>query len=279
MMASKRTKLLNMFRINLVHPFATYNQSGALRCTVCSTVVKHASAWNGHIGSKSHRTNAARLKEEERAREEEKRHGKRKAEEDEGEDGTTVNELVKKRRVKEGDEESMSTSATPASGFPTDFFSDPSRSVVIDEADSDLDVDKDNPPPPKIPSQPESALDIEWAKFQEAVINAPVDTDTRETFERATIFAEPQLSTEIPEGFPSSVAPEAESQREASPTPRDDETERRRRAEEEKELIMDRLLDEERAQEEADERVNMLKAKLDLLKKKRTAAKAAKTKQ
>lgn len=258
-----------------VHPFAAYNQSGVLRCTVCATIIKHASAWNGHLGSKSHRTNAARLKEEERLRDEEKRKGKRKAD-----DETVHDEPTKKRKADEGEEdgeEVLQDGPLPTSGFPSDFFSDPSRTVVVGEDDSE-EGDKDNPAPPEATSQAPSSLDLEWIKFQKAVINAPVDTDTRETFERATVFAEPQLSTETPAGFPSSVGSAPEPQPAATPTPKDDESERRRRAEEERELIMDRLLDEEREQEEADERVNALKAKIDLLKKRRLAAKAAKIK-
>ena len=41
-------------------------------------------------------------------------------------------------------------------------------------------------------------------------------------------------------------------------------------------MIMDRLIEEEQAQEEADARVSVLKNKLEALKKKREAAKAAK---
>ena len=42
-----------------------------------------------------------------------------------------------------------------------------------------------------------------------------------------------------------------------------------RKAQEEKELIMDRILDEERAQEDADEKVRAVKARLALVRKKR----------
>ena len=55
-----------------------------------------------------------------------------------------------------------------------------------------------------------------------------------------------------------------------------EEARRRRKEQDERELIMDRLLEEEQAQEEADARVSVLKNKLDALRKKREAAKAAK---
>lgn len=55
----------------------------------------------------------------------------------------------------------------------------------------------------------------------------------------------------------------------------DEEALRRRKAEEERELIMDRLMDEERAQEEADARVTVLKSKLETLRKQRELLRAA----
>ena len=258
------------------HPCAAYNQGGQLRCTACSTIIKYSSAWNGHLGSKSHRTNAARVKEEEKikeAKEDERRIGKRRVVSG---DGGLPNEPKPPRSDNIVEQQSTAVSDGSTPDFPLDFFSDPSRSVVVGEADFDEEEeggDKVNPSPTVI-RQSQTSLDLEWAKFQEAVINAPVHADARETFEGATIFAEPQLSTEIPEGFPSSTAFESKSEFEPERTAvRNDEgEERRKREEEEKELIMDRLLDEERAQEEADERVNALKARLDLLRQKRLAA-------
>lgn len=265
------------------HPFAAYSQAGQLRCTACSTIIKHASAWNGHLGSKSHRTHAARIKEEEKkkeVKEDERRLGKRKALD--GNDDLP-GEATKKPRLHNEDEQYQPTplSNTSATDLPSDFFSDPSRAIVIDDSDSnDEEGDKDNPPPVTTTPQFQAILDLEWAKFQKAVVNTPVEVDARDTYERATVFAEAQLSTEIPEGFPSSVVPENDVEPPAETTSvlKDEGEERRRREEEEKELIMDRLLDEERAQEEADERVNALKARLDLLRQKRMAAKTTRAK-
>lgn len=264
------------------HPFAAYGQSGQLRCIACSTVVKYASAWNGHLGSKAHRLNAARVKEEERLKavqEEEIRLGKRKA--DDGDDNLSDEEAAKKPRLDNDSEDEQAQSKAPATGLPSDFFSDPSRAITIGDSDgSDVEEGDKNDPPPAVTPQPQTSLDMEWEIFQKSVINAPVEVDPRETYERATIFAEPKLSTEIPEGFPSSIVPEpnVEPQPDAAAVQKDEGEGRRKREEEERELIMDRLLDEERAQEEADERVNTLKSRLDLLRQKRMAAKSTRRK-
>ncbi|KAF8526039.1 hypothetical protein BU17DRAFT_41529 [Hysterangium stoloniferum] len=257
------------------HPFAAYSQSGQLRCTICSTVVKHASAWNGHLGSKAHRLNAARAKEEEKKMDEEKRSGKRKASH-EDEEIADAEDGAGPLKMQKTHDDTSNPNAT-GTGFPADFFSDPSR--VIPSGD-DSDDEAENPP--SIPQpEPLAVLDLEWQKFQETVINAPTTTamDDHEKFEAATIFAEPQLVDEVPQGFPSSVvsnvADNAVAEIEDS---KDEVQERKRREEEDREIIMDRLLDEERAQEEADERVNILKARLDVIKQKRIAAKATKSK-
>jgi len=55
----------------------------------------------------------------------------------------------------------------------------------------------------------------------------------------------------------------------------DEEQLKKLKEQDERELIMDRLLEEERAQEEADAKVMLLKSRLDALKQKRQAARAA----
>ncbi|KAJ2971697.1 hypothetical protein NUW54_g12445 [Trametes sanguinea] len=115
-------------------------------------------------------------------------------------------------------------------------------------------------------------LDLEWQQFQATVVNAP---DIRETYEHATIVAEPVLAPEVPQGFPGALGGEPAAQ-EGEEEVLDEEALRRKKEMEERELIMDRLLEEEQAQEEADARVAQLKSKLEALKKKREAARAAK---
>ncbi|CCM04702.1 uncharacterized protein FIBRA_06888 [Fibroporia radiculosa] len=266
-------------RIN--HPLASYSGSGQLRCIACGIIIKEGTAWNGHIGSKAHRMNAARLREEERQqelrRETELQQQKRSM--DEVDADTSDEELQPKRRRVEDAEGSPSAGAPPLapngeprSAFPADFFSDASRAPPPPSSDDGSeDIEVGGPPAPRSTSAAATAIDKEWEEFQAALIEVP---DAREAYKRATVFAEPVLVSEIPEGFPppSGQADGAGEQKD----PSDEAAVRRRKEQEERELIMDRLMDEEQAQEEADAKVVVLKNKLDALKKHREAARAAK---
>ncbi|RDB30965.1 hypothetical protein Hypma_000124 [Hypsizygus marmoreus] len=269
----------------ITHPLASYTQAGQLRCKACGTLVKHASAWEGHIGSKAHRTNVARLREEERVREEQrlkeeaeveaqKARGKRKAEdqddESESEAESDEGEKTTKRRK---------VGAAPsggAGGFPTDFFSDPSRAALPPASDDSEDEDamKDVvPAQPRPPAVPPSQIDLEYERFQRELLMLN-GQDKRETYERATLFAEPEIVVDqTAEGFP--VEEGEDGQTELSQK-LDEEAARKQKQQDERELIMDRLLDEERAQEEADMRVTVMKARLEALKVKRKTARASK---
>ncbi|KAI9567290.1 hypothetical protein HD554DRAFT_981880 [Boletus coccyginus] len=248
--------------IRIDHPLASYTSNGQLRCSVCDTNIKHPSAWDGHLGSKAHRTNAARIREEERRRkelelEEEAKRLKRKAPEGGIDEGITS--TIKKSRV---------TSAPP-SNVPSDFFSDPSRASLASFDDSD---DDDETGPTAAITKPtdgggNSTLDQEWLQFQQSVINAPGNAAA--TYDRATVFSEPVLISDPSEGFPHDDA-------HASPVTKVDGEERRQKDQEERELIMDRLMDEERAQEEADMKVTIMKNKLAALRKKREASQTVK---
>jgi zinc finger protein 830 len=257
----------------VIHPLASYSdKTGLLKCSICHTIIKHASAWDGHIGSKNHRTNVARQKEEERLKaaqmeQDERATAKRKAE-DESPSGQT-----KRRKV--GEEEADDADGSPAPDhsadgmLPGDFFSDSSRAPLPPPSDDDDDDDDD--PEAMAPVTPApSVLDLEWEKFQRTVLYPP---DAAEAYDRATVFAEPELASETPEGFPpqQSDTPEVE-----VPNKMDAEQARRQKEQDERELIMDRLLDEEAAQEEADMKVTVMKGRLEALRKKREAAKALK---
>lgn len=271
--------------IRVNHPFASYSTSGQLRCVACGTIVKEGSSWNGHIGSKAHRLNAARLREEEQRRQEQERQAELQRQKRTAAEVEDAEELDAKRRRtsepeddEEGDDEGedeggrASPAARPTTGFPADFFSDRARAPPPPSSD-DGSGGEDAPAAPVAAPAEASAIDQEWARFQAAVVNAP---DTHETYERATVMAEPVLAAETPEGFPP-----AEAQADAAGETRDvvDEGARRRRRElDERELIMDRLMEEEQAQEEADAKVSALKARLEALKRQRQAARAAKTK-
>jgi len=105
-----------------------------------------------------------------------------------------------------------------------------------------------------------SVLDLEYDLFQRGFL-----TDHSQTYDRATIVAEPAPASPYIPGFPTRTTVLAQN-----------ESEKDTRDYEERELIMDRLLEEERAQEDADMRVHLMKNKLEGLKKRREDMKALK---
>lgn len=256
----------------VIHPLASYTASGQLKCIACGTIVKQAAAWNGHVGSKSHRTNVARLRDEERAREAllAQQHSKRKAsDQDRDSDEPDTQSLELKRPKLDHTEQPQQAPATASAGFPADFFSDPHQAPTIPLADDDSDDEPQSADAPEPTST--DVIDIEWQQFQQAMLNHP----PHETYQRATVVAEPVLNEEVPAGFP----PRPDQSAEAEPEEElDEEASRKRKEQDERELIMDRLVEEERLQEEADAKVSMLKNKLEVIKKRREAAKAAKAK-
>ncbi|PPQ73169.1 hypothetical protein CVT26_014769 [Gymnopilus dilepis] len=253
------------------HPYASYNASGQLKCSVCGVVVKHASAWEGHLGSKQHRTNLLRL------REEEKRHQQQNAPELELPER---NESAEKRKAPDESDELQPDKrrrvevAQGKQSLPQDFFSDPSHAPVLShDSDEDSGDDEEGITPAQKPATAPAApslVDEEYERFQRELLSA--DVDTAETYNRATVAAEPVMASAEISGFPS-TAPEVVLQ---EPPQLSEAEARLKREQEERELIMDRLLAEERAQEDADTRVQLLKAKLETLRMKRQVAKAHK---
>lgn len=263
-------------RVN--HPLASYSVAGQLRCIACGINIKQGTSWEGHVGSKQHRTNAARLKEEEQRRaQEEALRQKRKAEEEQSDEEDEGIEAKRRRVSGSADEDDQDDDqqrpASPAAkgGFPADFFSDPSRAPLPPSEDTDEeDAPGARPAPAALATK--GAMDEEWERFQASVVNAP---DVHEAYERATVFAEPELAPEVPEGFPPQAADDTQDEQNAVP----DEAEiRRRKEQDERELIMDRLWEEERVQEEADAKVSLLKSRLEAVKRQREARKAMKGK-
>lgn len=286
----------------ITHPYASYTTAGQLKCTVCSTPVKHASAWEGHLGSKAHRTNVIRMREEEErqrqlARQKESEQdeamdeggdedeeqinlapGKRRASVDE--DAGAGNHADKKRKVE-------TTQPSAPGGFPQDFFSDPSRGPILlpeddedDERDADgaADASTSQPAAAAASGAPKNEVDLEYERFQRellATTAAASSADKQDAFQRATVFAEPVAASTDIAGFPPTSAPEPA---EAAPPELTEEELRQKKEQEERELIMDRLLEEERAQEDADTKVLMLKNRVEALRKKREEAKAKKAK-
>lgn len=250
--------------LSISHPLASFSRSGQLKCTVCGILLKHVSAWEGHIGSKGHRTNVARSKEEKRSADppwnQEQLVRKRKVEE-------LGSHAVEKIRRVVHEESEVDTGGAQAHPLPSSFFSQPPPIPLrLSLSDSEADLDQAS----HASSKGSGALDLEWAMFQQSVLNAP---DLHETYERATVAVEPEMAQKTPEGFPAHTTNPAK----AIPSNNMEEGEAQRKKEQdEREIIMDRLLDEERAQEEADSKVNMMKGKLDALRRMRGAAKARK---
>lgn len=255
----------------VVHPLATYTTNGVLRCTACSSTIKQASAWDGHVGSKGHRVNVIKMKEQQQKQKELEQLGtpKRKASDVDSDDEMSGEEVVKKRKI-DGEEPQA---APPTSGFPANFFSDPSRApAVIGDDSDDEEAEVSTVPPPAASTNP---IDLEWERFQQTMLGgAPApDALRKNAYDRATVAVEAELNDTM-EGLPSQL--EAVDVGATSEEPLNDDQLRKIKEQEEKELIMDRMFEEERAQEEADAKVTVLKLRLDALKKKRQAAKAAK---
>ena len=262
--------------VRIQHPYAFYTSTGQLRCTVCETVIKQTSAWAGHVGSKAHRENVAKQRVTQAADQQEeiiRPAGKRKV----GEDGEGAPPISDSKKRKVTPEVPSRSTAGHSSAFPSDFFSDPSRAPLLQDDDDPSDEGEHNPIQMP-PGATDNHIDLEWQRFQQEMLTpAPTSTDQRhEAFKRATLFAEPELLPENVLGLPVRELPDAETT--VAEVPRNEEELRKKKEEDEKELIMDRLLEEERAQEEADAKVVLLKGRLDALKRRRDEAKAARVK-
>jgi zinc finger protein 830 len=305
------------------HPYASYSSTNQLKCTICNSVIKHASAWEGHLGSKAHRVGVARVRaeqeaagaaareeaarlrneEEERMKEEREREldvqrrqrdeqedeqeqlragSKRKADEDSsmtspGNAEKSKGKKTKKVRIEEG-------SSGMKEGFPADFFSDPSRSIPAFTNDSDEEEEEgeDGQAMAVDAQAPKTAIDDEFEMFQREMA-ASQPQDRAQLFAQATVEAQPEMFSEehISGGFakPRQPGEAAETEDAAgAPIPMTEEekaeAKRKQREEDDRELIMDRLLEEERIQEEADMRVQAMKNRMEALKKRREARKA-----
>jgi len=243
-------------------------------------VIKQASAWAGHVGSKAHRGNVAKQRAsqvDDQQEEAIRSTGKRKVGEDDCLDGEEVPPTSDSKKRKVTPEDVVNPTPEHSGAFPSHFFSDPSRGPIRPADDDPSDEDESDPV--KLPpGAPDNHIDLEWQRFQQEMLTpAPTSVDQRhEAFKRATLFAEPELLPENVLGLPTRELQDAETTE--SEVPRNEEESRKRKEEDEKELIMDRLLEEERAQEEADAKVVLLKGRLDALKRKRDEAKAARAK-
>jgi zinc finger protein 830 len=178
----------------------------------------------------------------------------------------------------------------------SNFFSDPTRTLPTADSDEEEDA------PIAVPTAPAgrtSQIDLEMAEFErdllasQAASQAEPALSKQEIYNRATVVGEEQILYDEEQGLPEhlrrgntnangtqptvkgvvilegevmGVAPDTETPEEA----------RERKEREERELIMDRIMDEERAQEDADEKLRSLKARLALVKQKREEEKKKK---
>ncbi|KAI6104790.1 hypothetical protein EDD17DRAFT_81517 [Pisolithus thermaeus] len=267
-------------RVN--HPLAAYTSSGQLRCVICATSVKHAAAWQGHLGSKAHRANAARMrgdgigKQQEQSQDlaGEESQGAKRAAADELERAVELNGASQKRQ-KTSSEVDIATAKASAflEDLPADFFSDASY-VPSPFPAAPYDREKAMRLSHVKPTSPlDPGLDEEWIRFQNDVLNPP---DRREAYEHATVVSEPQLISDLTEGFPKrSQSEEIQTQQSEAAFPSDEEASNQRKEREERELILDRLVEEERAQEEADMRVSAMRNRLEVIRRKREATRSA----
>ena len=186
-----------------------------------------------------------------------------------------------------------------------------------DDDDDDVEMDHDQDAKAKAgaaaaaapAAAPKSQFDMEWDAFErdmqqslsssrpaagvnnESAAGDAAVPDRQEAYARATIAAEPELVVSGFEGLPvdgAMIAQEGTTTTGAGGTGTEEggggrkvseeELERRRKERDERELIMDRLVEEERAQEDAYGRVALLKNRVQMLKQKRELAKAKKGK-
>ena len=311
-------------RIN--HPYAAYGANGALRCTACGVAVKFASAWEGHLGGKSHRAAVAKLKakeEEESARAAatatatatatapSKRKAAAAAEERDGGDdddrqmevevGTVVEQARPGKRQRteeremEGQGQGQAQEQASRPFFPADFFSDPARAPPREDEDGDDEMDQDREVGKEDTTRagaaaaaPKGQFDVEWDAFEREMQSLSHQrrptVDPQVAFAHATTVAEPELVSSFV-GLPASSGTQgggdagggaqgAEGAEGRKAVAISEEQERKRKEMDERELIMDRLVEEERAQEDAYNRVALLRNKMQALKQKRELAKA-----
>ncbi|TRM61494.1 hypothetical protein BD626DRAFT_501211 [Schizophyllum amplum] len=238
----------------IAHPLALYTQNNQLQCRACNVPVKEF-MWEGHVGSKKHRTAVARMREEQARAEEEARSNEANQEEEDDADEDAYEQADGAKRKKASSPSAPAKRHKPdtASGFPGNFFSDPTRQLPTPSADDEEGEDGegmqvDGLPADQQPPAADDPLAAEYAAFMASVAQTSADAaeTQHDTYERAT----------------------------GAPPDDPEETEDQKRVRIDKEIIMDRLVEEERAQEEADMRVILMKRRLEELKARKAKRKA-----
>lgn len=242
----------------LTHPFARYNPSGALSCTICHLPIKHENLWSAHLLSKGHRVNVVKA-EKESEKNALTSAVKRKREED------GLNKGVGKKVKEDVVEEELDEEEESSGGLPADFFSDvtqrPTTASSSPEPESSTNVSATRTEPiaststvPSSTTTEPSAADLEWAAFEASLAADDAAATSISTF-GSTIFAEPVMyEFGAPKVLEEGEEPEGEEEEEEGET---EEEKAAREETEEKEAIMERIEEEEREQLEADEKVSV----------------------
>ena len=215
------------------HPYARYNNLGALSCSLCSLPLKSEVLWPSHLTSKTHRSNLKRVKEEQEkataaaAVASSSKGLKRQAEPDAD---NAEDEAAKRARV---DTQEERTSDDSPSFLPAGFFGNPEDAS---EANAD-DVGAADPSEP---------IDEEWAAF-EATLQQPEEplasTSTGYTT-AATITAQPVLFEDDEQEDGNGAGQAGNEARDAEVDDHDEEpkeTEEERQEREEREELMERI--------------------------------------
>ena len=253
----------------LTHPHARYDKQGRLSCALCALPVKHDALWTAHLQSKSHRERA-RAAEQEQEGESKKRAR--------GEDGAAP--APKRRRDDGQDEDDGEEQLGEVDGLPADFFSDKSKApaagnVTTAPAGTSASAAADT-------ATGEPDLDAELAAF-EASLDVPDDGGAAATGAGgapvlpsayalgpgATISG---AAVEYEHGAPkiydeeeeAALAANGQGYEDGEEEEQETEEEKRERLErEEREELLARMLEEEREQAEADDKVQVSQMQID----------------
>ncbi|GHJ83668.1 hypothetical protein NliqN6_0070 [Naganishia liquefaciens] len=257
------------------NPYLKIDAKGDQRCSICGVLAKH---WDAHQVSKQHKTSLQRIRQEEAAAAAaaaRKKEGKKRQAVDEAPmTGPTVEDVPAGAEADRGKRVRTDDAPGPVDTSPANSLVDAELDDFLSSLSAIPDIPAETEPPVPAnksrykPSQPETQTHYESA----AVLNAPPPTKSTAISSGATAASNPfagKLTKKVDIG-PALPAEDVTEEAEEEET----EAERRAREQrEEREEIMDRLEEEQRAQEEADERVQSLKARLELVKKRRALAK------
>ncbi|KAJ9115422.1 hypothetical protein QFC22_005179 [Naganishia vaughanmartiniae] len=272
------------------NPYLKFDARGDQRCSICGVLAKH---WDAHQVSKQHKTSLQRVRQEEAAvaaAAKKKEGKKRQAVDDIPMEGPTVEETKDVAQDEEIADRSTKRVRTKGDAEAGQGQQGGSTATVDAELDSFLSSLSSIPTPDPAPalapaatttsksrykpSQPETQTFYESAPIKNAL---PATTKGSSTISSSATAASNPFAGRLQERIavgpekPSDEAVEEEEEEEETPAQK-----RGREQREEREEIMSRLEEEQRAQEEADERVQSLKARMELIKKQRAAAKANK---